>query len=298
MYHMSTHMQTRLCLTSDVCAKSGDWSLMDVVGEPCPCPEDFLSLPLAEWPTYPFHIERCFNKLFALSKANQGTGPSLSSSSAEQAPRQQTAQAQDDKQTTAASKRQLRKLDGDQYLHVLPNKIVLIGLAPSHPIRTEGKEIVSLHWLTEKGDEEAHSGRGKKRQKTSGQKSGKGRRGSPPIHPSTGICDISCSDGTCYRIRSGVYGELVQCNQEAERTPSILTDPCRSDVEGWLALIHASTMPTARTEAGVELVEESVYKERRHLTNSREASRSSYASSPGATYSQVPVTSIFLLSSH
>ncbi len=157
------------------------------------------------------------------------------------------------------------------YVHLHMSGVGVLGLAPSHPVVAEKKDITSLKFL--QGMKDGGSGDPK-----AVQVSGKRKRGAPQyvpacsiqlfgmsfsffpslylfspsshpmhfshlstvsslnsVHPGTGICQITCADGSFYVVKCPMTGKLVEVNEAIVVDPnSIHKDP---DFAGFIGLV-------------------------------------------------------------
>jgi hypothetical protein len=97
----------------------------------------------------------------------------------------------------------------DQYVHMHPNEIAIVGLAETHDlIRNAGSREIDSILFEVKGQNLANM-----------SVSGKKKRGAVKCKASTTICEIKCKDGTVYQIKACVEASLIQIN------PRLLAEP-------------------------------------------------------------------------
>ncbi|CAN7940164.1 unnamed protein product, partial [Ixodes hexagonus] len=92
------------------------------------------------------------------------------------------------------------------------NRIVLVTLAPSHPILREGKTVSKVDFQVNE-----------KLNRLSNHVSGKWKRGGQKLQKESAMCVVSCSDGSKYTLVSTVPGTLMEANQRLTTAPELLT---------------------------------------------------------------------------
>jgi len=114
--------------------------------------------------------------------------------------------------------------DDDYAIHTHGNGISILTLAPTHPLRRLKKQIASIEWHT-------MTGRDRHQQHLDRRKvAGKRKRGGVVLDPNSAICQVKCTDGSVYIIRSNVHGKLIEVNARLNTQPELLTKGWR-DVE-------------------------------------------------------------------
>lgn len=64
---------------------------------------------------------------------------------------------------------------------------------------------------------------------------GKGKKGALWLEPMSPLCDVTCSDGSKYRLYSCVRGHLLEVNENLVVRPELLSS--RAATEGYLAIV-------------------------------------------------------------
>ena len=108
----------------------------------------------------------------------------------------------------------------DQYVHLHPNHLCVVGLAPTHAALTDGRTIISVQY----GDLGTVTVSGKK------------KRGSHHVTPHTLLCMVVCDDGTAWPVTACVHGSLIEVNNRAVATPAVVTRDPR--FAGYLAIVQ------------------------------------------------------------
>ena len=100
----------------------------------------------------------------------------------------------------------------DQYVHMHPNEIAIVGLAETHDlIKNAGSQEVESILFEANGND-----------LTKMNVSGKKKRGAVKCKPSTTICQVKCKDGTVYPVKACVEASLIQINPRLLAEPEIL----------------------------------------------------------------------------
>eukprot|EP00471_Norrisiella_sphaerica_P002974 CAMPEP_0184483746 /NCGR_PEP_ID=MMETSP0113_2-20130426/5423_1 /TAXON_ID=91329 /ORGANISM="Norrisiella sphaerica, Strain BC52" /LENGTH=184 /DNA_ID=CAMNT_0026864333 /DNA_START=114 /DNA_END=668 /DNA_ORIENTATION=+ len=111
----------------------------------------------------------------------------------------------------------------DQYVQKHSNGLVVIGLAPSHPIFREKKRIERFQCEDRVATNKVH---------------GKRKRGGQSCQPNTCIGIIHCTDRTTYPVRACVNGKLVELNDQILSSPNLLIEDARCN--GFVCIIIQS----------------------------------------------------------
>ncbi|XP_042149043.1 protein Abitram-like [Ixodes scapularis] len=104
------------------------------------------------------------------------------------------------------------------------NRIVLVTLAPSHPILREGKTATKVNFQVNE-----------KLNRLSNQVSGKWKRGGQKLQKESAMCIVSCADGSEYTLVSTVPGALMEVNDRLTTAPELLTQKPWSS--GYIAIV-------------------------------------------------------------
>jgi hypothetical protein len=113
----------------------------------------------------------------------------------------------------------------DQYVHLHPNHLCVVGIAPTHAALQNGRAITKITYGTLRGLDLAVV-------KTSGKK----KRGSLRVKPDTLLATIACDDGTTWPVLAAIDGNLIEVNACAIQDASVMSrDPTFS---GFVAIIQ------------------------------------------------------------
>lgn len=137
-------------------------------------------------------------------------------------------------------------LQGDLVIRQAPNKLCVIGLAPTHPVRqcTDFSKL-SIKYAP------AHDA-------AIGVSPAKGRKNIPWIGQLSPIAFIHLGDKV-YTVKSGIHGQLLELNERLLQTPRLLVD--KPDTEGYIAIIKPKVENTQKSLSHC-LTEEKWRKER------------------------------------
>ena len=100
----------------------------------------------------------------------------------------------------------------DQYVYRHANELLVVGVAPSHPLLAPGRVIASVTFC------DAFMGI---------EVSGKKKRGAPLVEESTKLCSVMCTDGAVYDLRAATRGFVIEANERLVRDPTLLTRKVR-----------------------------------------------------------------------
>jgi len=132
----------------------------------------------------------------------------------------------------------------DIYMQLHLSGVVIIGLAPGHRVRKDKLTVTKVVAVVGE-EQETSSGAAANTRKVS--VSGKRKRGAPRVTLGVPICEIHCSDGSLWVVRSPVNGgKLVEFNErifpQAEGAlPQYDCLSCdKADFEGFLAIVLVS----------------------------------------------------------
>lgn len=93
------------------------------------------------------------------------------------------------------------------------NRIVLVTLAPSHPILRERKVVAKVSYQVNE-----------KLNRLDNQVSGKWKRGGQKLLKESALCIVTCQGGETYTVTSMVPGSLVEVNDHLTTSPELLTE--------------------------------------------------------------------------
>jgi len=110
----------------------------------------------------------------------------------------------------------------DQYVYRHFNKLLVIGVAPTHPlISKQTIKRVNFDVGT--------------RNRLTNQVKGKQKKGGIHLNPEDELCEVFCGDGAKYVLRSCVRGFLIEINESLLKNPSLLQEKPLSD--GFIAIV-------------------------------------------------------------
>uniref|UniRef100_A0A224YZN5 Protein Abitram n=1 Tax=Rhipicephalus zambeziensis TaxID=60191 RepID=A0A224YZN5_9ACAR len=104
------------------------------------------------------------------------------------------------------------------------NRIVLVTLAPSHPIIREKKTVTKVDYQVNE-----------KLNRLNNQVSGKWKKGGQKLQNESALCIVTCSDGEIYTVTSTVPGSLIEVNDHLTTSPELLTQKPWSS--GYIAIV-------------------------------------------------------------
>ncbi|XP_077556966.1 protein Abitram isoform X2 [Haemaphysalis longicornis] len=104
------------------------------------------------------------------------------------------------------------------------NRIVLVTLAPSHPILRERKVVAKVSYQVNE-----------KLNRLDNQVSGKWKRGGQKLLKESALCIVTCQGGETYTVTSMVPGSLVEVNDHLTTSPELLTEKPWS--RGYIAVV-------------------------------------------------------------
>jgi len=108
----------------------------------------------------------------------------------------------------------------DQYAQLHSNGLVVVGIAPGHPLLRDGRKVRKVEWDFKAG---------------SNKVSGKMKKGGLVCYPHTPIATVYCTDNSEYSILAGVMGKLVEVNDQLAANPELLTEEPRH--RGYVCII-------------------------------------------------------------
>jgi len=121
------------------------------------------------------------------------------------------------------TKRFMKEVDGGTYSILMhSNKMLVLTLAPSHPILTQNLTLSSVNYQVSDSLNRLDS-----------KVKGKKKRGGQFLSESSIICEINCENSQSFRVRAGIVGKLLEVNEELVESPEMLKDPSR----GYIAIM-------------------------------------------------------------
>ncbi|XP_075234214.1 protein Abitram-like isoform X1 [Lycorma delicatula] len=144
--------------------------------------------------------------------------------------------------------------NGDYCILLHSNRICIITIAPSHPLRSQNKNITKLDFQISTNIDRLNN-----------HVSGKLKRGAQVLQQSSSpLFFVECSDGTIYKLCACIPGKLVEINDAIIKDPNLLIkDSCNT---GFIAIILPSirnfeqyrnellTPEQYKTETGLESI--------------------------------------------
>lgn len=116
------------------------------------------------------------------------------------------------------------KKGDDICIRMHTNRLCMISLAPSHAIFDGDRKIEKIDFqVTDKLNRAANA------------VSGKAKHGAQPMHETSKICTITCSDGQSWIVRCGMNGKLTEANTDLIDNPALLRQPPHKG--GYLAIV-------------------------------------------------------------
>ncbi|XP_039294824.1 protein Abitram [Nilaparvata lugens] len=125
---------------------------------------------------------------------------------------------------------------GDYCILFHSNRICVVTLAPSHPIRSMRKSIESLDFQISTSIDRLDN-----------RVSGKSKRGAQRLDVNSALCFAKCADGEIHKICAGIPGKLVEINENLPENPSLLVE-C-PETEGFVAIVLPSIPTSERFKA-------------------------------------------------
>ena len=131
------------------------------------------------------------------------------------------------------------KKGDDICIRIHSNRLCMISLAPSHAIFQGDRKIAKIDFqITEKLN------------RADNAVSGKAKHGAQPLHETSKICTITCSDDKSWVIRCGMNGKLTEANTDLLENPELLRLPPHKG--GYLAIVLPKLCRTAIPEKLME----------------------------------------------
>ncbi|RIA81005.1 hypothetical protein C1645_785294 [Glomus cerebriforme] len=130
----------------------------------------------------------------------------------------------------------------DFYIYQAPNKLCVIGLAPTHPLLQQSQKVKSI-----KFDEKISQSINKKKQN--------------PLSVKSEICVITTEEGRNYSIKAGIVGWVINFNMRLDKDDDLLQK--KPFTNGYLAIIKPKQ--DVPSKALNHCIDEEKYKEIRKL---------------------------------
>lgn len=116
----------------------------------------------------------------------------------------------------------------DEWVCQHSNKLILVGIAPTHPIvAVAGRSVAKVDF--------AASG-SREKSLLDMKVSGKGKKGGVWVQRDTALCEVTMSDGAVYKVRACVRGTLIEVNARLAEDPGLLQR--KANTEGYVAIIR------------------------------------------------------------
>lgn len=153
-----------------------------------------------------------------------------------------------------------------QVVHNHSNGVVVVGVAPTHPMFAESRSVISVSF--EAG----------KRDLTKNEVVGKRKRGGQFMQEDDKLCVITCSDGSTHMMRACIRGILIEVNEALVEQPELLNKLPTDEV--YLAVIFPKESERLTGDRGtlkerLEQKLESIERERERREESRKRARES-----------------------
>jgi len=107
----------------------------------------------------------------------------------------------------------------DLYVHQHLNGLLVIGLAPTHPLLASGSVISRVEF--------SNAGQ---------QPSGKSKKGGMICLPESTLCTVTCADGNMFIMHACIRGMLLEINDRLLSQPQLLQEKAATD--GWIAILQ------------------------------------------------------------
>jgi len=118
-----------------------------------------------------------------------------------------------------------KKEGEDQVVYKHSNGLFVIGIAPTHPIIRLRKQVSVVDYNVTK------------QSRLQNKVYGKGKKGGLWMEPLSPLCDVTCSDGSKYRLYSCIRGHLLEVNENLVQRPELLSSSTYS-TEGYLGIVN------------------------------------------------------------
>mmetsp|Transcript_13769 Transcript_13769/g.50135 ORF Transcript_13769/g.50135 Transcript_13769/m.50135 type:complete len:170 (-) Transcript_13769:687-1196(-) len=116
----------------------------------------------------------------------------------------------------------------DQYVHVHPNGLGVVGVAPSHALFSEGGISAVSFSAPGKADN----------LKRALKATGKRKKGANNLHADSFLCIITANSGTMYQLKVCCEGKLIEVNERLVSEPCLIT--MDAEWRGYVAIIQLS----------------------------------------------------------
>eukprot|EP00112_Aurelia_sp_Birch-Aquarium-sp1_P010297 Seg2204.6 transcript_id=Seg2204.6/GoldUCD/mRNA.D3Y31 product="Protein Simiate" protein_id=Seg2204.6/GoldUCD/D3Y31 len=121
------------------------------------------------------------------------------------------------------------KKQEDQCILQHSNKICIITIAPSHKLFEES-DIIKVNFQAKN-----------RKDRTENKVSGKGKRGGQQLEHNSLLCEVECSSGMKYLLRSCIQGKLMEVNAELLENPKLLLESPENG--GYVAVVLPRLKP-------------------------------------------------------
>lgn len=111
----------------------------------------------------------------------------------------------------------------DQYAQKHSNGLVVVGLAPSHPILKNKQRVEEVRWELKAKKNKVH---------------GRKKKGGLRCEKHTQIATLVCANGSEFPVRAGLCGSLIEMNHQLNKNPNLCTEKPR--YEGFICIIQMS----------------------------------------------------------
>jgi hypothetical protein len=120
----------------------------------------------------------------------------------------------------------------------------VVGLAATHPLRALRKQVTLVDYNVTK------------QSRLNNKVLGKAKRGGLWMEPASPLCDVTCADGSKYRLYSCVRGHLLEINERLVTHPELLVS--RTNSEGYLGIINPKHLE--QESVADKLLDEAAYR--------------------------------------
>eukprot|EP00727_Mastigamoeba_balamuthi_P011153 m51a1_g6660 putative protein fam206a-like (184) ;mRNA; f:161254-161888 len=109
----------------------------------------------------------------------------------------------------------------DQYVYQHHNKLLLVGVAPTHAMLAAASGgVTRVEFAASAANRVIH---------------GKRKTGGLWLEPRTAICEVTTGDGRVHKVRSCVRGHLLEVNDRLAAEPALLGTAAAT--LGWIAIV-------------------------------------------------------------
>ena len=119
----------------------------------------------------------------------------------------------------------------DMYIHLHSNRVIVLGVAPSHPLLRSDSPIVRIAW----GSGTISKGMHVRESLDNLKVTGKGKNGSILMEPRSVVATVTTANGAVWSLVAGVRAGIMEINGQLASNPDLLRS--KSHTEGFLAIL-------------------------------------------------------------